>query len=155
MEVIICAIALNEDLYIDEWIRHHLWIGFDRIEIYDNSAVNVLKGLPVAYPPGKVLVHPFPGKLRQLPAYNDAINRLRMTPTWCAFIDLDEFIVLRKHVSIQDLIRDLFPAGAGGALALNWIFFGSNGRLEYSPEPVVQRFTRRARDVNLHVKTIA
>jgi hypothetical protein len=40
---VICAIALDEELYIDEWIRYHLLLGFNHIYVYDNSENNVLK----------------------------------------------------------------------------------------------------------------
>ena len=32
----ICAIAKNEDLYLDEWIQYHLALGFKHIFLYDN-----------------------------------------------------------------------------------------------------------------------
>jgi len=148
---IVCAIALKEELYIDEWIAHNLKIGFDSVVIYDNSDDHSLVDLPDKYL-GRVTVIHYPGKVRQVPAYNDALARFR-ADTWCAFIDVDEFIVLRKHPDIKTLLADVAPQG--GALALNWIMFGSSGREEYSPEPVTKRFTWRAREVNAHVKTIA
>lgn len=150
--VILCAIALNEDLYVDEWINHHLNIGFDHIFIYDNSPSNTLKHLSGEYN-GLVTVIHYPGKMRQVPAYEQHTMKLKHTHAWCAFIDLDEFIVLRKHACIRDLLIDICPNG--GALVLNWVFFGSSGRASYTPEPVVKRFTMRAKEVNRHIKTIA
>ena len=32
----ICAILKNEHQYLDEWIRHHLDIGFDEIYLYED-----------------------------------------------------------------------------------------------------------------------
>lgn len=31
------CIAKDEDLYIDEWIKYHLHIGFDKIYVYRND----------------------------------------------------------------------------------------------------------------------
>jgi acyl-CoA dehydrogenase len=42
-DAVICAIALNEERYIDEWIQYNLFLGFSHIYIYDNSSNNVLK----------------------------------------------------------------------------------------------------------------
>jgi hypothetical protein len=150
--VIICAIALNEDLYVEEWIQHHLKIGFDHIFIYDNSLTNTLQHIGGLYNGLVTIIH-FPGKMCQVPAYEKQAIMLRNTHAWCAFIDLDEFIVLRKHLCIRDLITEICPLG--GALVLNWVFFGSNGQENYSPMPVVKRFTRRAKEINRHIKTIA
>ena len=33
-DAIVCAIALNEELYIDEWIKYNLALGFSHIYIY-------------------------------------------------------------------------------------------------------------------------
>ena len=146
---IVCAIALKEELYIEEWIVHHLRIGFDSIVIYDNSDENTLAGLPDKFLDRVTIVH-YPGRVRQMSAYADAATRYN---TWCAFIDVDEFIVLRKHPDIKSLLAEVAPEG--GALTLNWVMFGSSGHAEYSPEPVTKRFTWRAREANQHIKTIA
>jgi len=150
--VILCAIALYEDAYIDEWVRYHLEIGFDHIFIYDNSLENTLKALPYAYLGHVTIIH-FPGKLRQIPAYTDCVTRLRHTHSWCAFLDIDEFMVLRKHRCVRDLVMDVCPYG--GALTLNWVMFGSSGHTQYSSDPVRYRFTFRARGVSEFVKTVA
>ena len=47
--VALMAIALNEDPYIDEWIKYNLMIGFDHVYIYDNSEGNTLAYLHESY----------------------------------------------------------------------------------------------------------
>ena len=37
MRVVICAMAKNEHLYINDWVKHYLSIGFDKIYLYDND----------------------------------------------------------------------------------------------------------------------
>ena len=37
MQVVVCAMAKNEHLYIKDWVNHYLRIGFDKIYIYDND----------------------------------------------------------------------------------------------------------------------
>ena len=147
---VICAIAKEEDLYIDEWARYHLALGFSKIYVYDNSEEHTLKTMPGRYPPGAVEVVHFPGPVRQVPAYS-AFHRRDTGHTWCAFIDIDEFIVLRKHKDIRAFLQEHC---AEGAVALNWYLFGSSGQTSYSPEPVLQRFQKREAHLNSHVKCI-
>lgn len=155
----VCAIAKNEGPYIDEWIRYNLKLGFDVIHVYDNSDDNDLAHLPALYP-GRVKVTHFPGAARdpaayptevQLAAYNHFIDQARGVHTWGAFIDLDEFIVLKKHADVKSLLTEHCQSGA---LSLNWLMFGSGGAERYSPEPVLLRFQHRAKDVDRHVKSI-
>ena len=40
MRVVVCAMAKNEHLYINDWVKHYISIGFDTIYIYDNDDVN-------------------------------------------------------------------------------------------------------------------
>lgn len=35
--VTICAVVKNEDLYIDEWLTSHKFLGFDRVHLHDNA----------------------------------------------------------------------------------------------------------------------
>lgn len=146
----VCVIAKNEELYIDEWVQYQLKLGFGRIYVYDNSDDNSLK-LQLARYPAVTVIH-YPGRVMQMPAYNHCIQTFAPRHTWMAFIDADEFIVLRKHTTIVDLLREHC---ASGALCLNWYLFGSNHRKEYEPAPVTQRFLMRQQTLNEHVKTIA
>ena len=66
VDVVICAIALNEERYIDEWIKYNLLLGFTHIYIYDNSANNILKDKKS----DRVTIIPFPGITKQLEAYD-------------------------------------------------------------------------------------
>lgn len=147
--VALCAIAKDEQPYIIEWLCYHLALGFDAVYLYDNSDANVLAPLARRYQ--KVVVVHTPGPRMQLPAYNHFIATHARKHTWCGMLDIDEFIVLRRHASIKDLLRQHCDSGA---LALNWYMFGSNGERSYRPLPVVQRFQRRRAAVDRHVKSL-
>ena len=146
----ICLLALNEDRYLDEWLQYHLYLGFDHIFIYDNSDANVLKDLPARYA-GFVSVIHFPGMRQQTNAYNHFIRSAKHSFRWTAFIDGDEFILLKKHASIKDLLAEHCRSGA---LALSWVAFGSSGHEFYEAQPVLQRFTRREKRVSDIFKAI-
>ena len=41
MTYAICAIAKNENNYINDWVNWHINIGFDHIYLYDNNDINM------------------------------------------------------------------------------------------------------------------
>lgn len=149
----ICAIALDEGPYIREWLDHHRRLGFAHAYVYDNSADNSLASLAAELDPDFVTIFHFPGACRQLEAYDDfGVARGGMGHAWAAFIDVDEFIVLNKHDTIVDFARDHCPSGS---VSLNWYLFGSNGHETFDPATSVrERFTKRGRAMNPHVKSI-
>ena len=102
---VLCAMAKDEEAYLDEWVNYHLAIGFETIYLYDNSETNELrqwgqaKSLSVkqrdlrmatmacsqdeagntagdeALVLSRVQVIPWPGEARQFDAYWDCGNR--------------------------------------------------------------------------------
>jgi hypothetical protein len=146
----VCAIMIEEDKYVDEWIQYYFYgLGFTKVFIYDNSPGNTLKELPNKYP--NVTVVHFPGRVKQLAAYQDWFENNGKSITWCAFLDADEFIVLKKHSNITEFLREYCEEGG---LAINWYRYGDSHLKEYTDEPVTKRFTWRENKVNQHIKTI-
>lgn len=148
-KAVLCAIALGENLYLNEWIQYHLKLGFSKIYIYDNSDENEAR----IFQSNEVEIVHFPGTCMQINAYNHFLQNIRKSREfeWGGFIDIDEFIVLKKHETIIELLMEHCK---DGALALNWVLFGSNGETEYRNEPVLKRFIRRSKDVNFHIKSL-
>lgn len=70
---------------------------------------------------------------------------------WAAFIDVDEFILLKKHKTIASLLSEYRECQA---ICVNWKLFGSSGHKESSKEPVLSRFVHSEAGVNPHIKTI-
>lgn len=152
--VTICSIMKNEQLYVDEWLQYHKFLGFDHVYLHDNArnASNYLAGLPEKYGDFVQVFH-LPGHGVQEAAYMNCLKRGAATSTWAAFLDVDEFIVLRKHANIKDFLHDVAPHG--GSVVLNWSVMGSNGSASYDPAPVLTRFTLTSTVPNKHIKTIA
>lgn len=146
-DAVICCIALDEEPYIDEWIDYHLHIGFSHIYIYDNSPTHVLRSKTTS----RVTVVPFPGSSKQLIAYNVFVQTYKRKHMWAAFIDCDEFIVLKKHSSIVDLLHEYRDCQA---LALQWRMFGTSHEVSYRDEPVTKRFHYCSKDVHPLFKSI-
>lgn len=151
----LCAIMIKEEKYVDEWIQYYLYgLGFTRIYIYDNSDENSLKDLPKKYE--NVVVTHFPGKVKQLAAYNDWLTKNKALPDeerikWCALFDTDEFLVLKKHANITEFLREYCK---DGAIGINWYMYGDSHSQKYSAEPVTKRFVWRRKIVDVHIKSI-
>jgi hypothetical protein len=154
IQVVICAVVRDEDPYIDEWIQYNKFLGFTRVLMYDinQNASTVLAQLPEKY--GKfVRVQHFPQKNAYRSAYFQCARPYIGKRIWAAFIDVDEFIVLRKHKSIKEMLVAVAPYG--GAVSINRYSFGSSEQQKYAPEPVLSRFQTRATMLDAYVKTIA
>lgn len=147
---VICAIVKQEHLYIDEWIQYHLKLGFHHIYLYDNDEEEPHAYIEERYK-DKVTVIQFLGKCRQMIAYNKFIREYTGKHRWCAFIDIDEFIVLKHHKNIISFLDDYCQSGA---IALNWVLFGSSNHEKYENKHVLERFQRRQVGVDKHVKII-
>lgn len=140
MTAIVC-IAKNEENYIQEWIKYHLKLGFDHIFVYRNNwyyAVNHSQVTEIQWD----------GEIKQIDAYNTFLEKNTIYK-WVAFIDVDEFLCLKKHSSIQSF---LYSMGEVPCIAMNWVLFGDNN-LEGEDVGVLKRFTKRG-PANQHIKVI-
>ena len=144
MIALVC-IAKNEDLYIDEWIVYHKKLGFDDIFIYQNDWRAKVKNPNATY-------FTLDGICKQFTCYNSFLNEYRHKFDWVTFIDVDEFIVLKKHRDIKEFLKDYNDLPA---LGLNWYLFGDNGlKGKINDYSTIKRFTKRRAHVDRHVKSI-
>ena len=148
----LCAIAKDEDPFLVEWAEFHLRLGFEHIYIFDNnSAVPVRGTLRESVSRGLVTVLDWPlQRHQQLSAYAAALRDYGPDSHWMAFIDIDEFIVPRRHVDIRPML-DAY-SGFGG-LAMHWKIFGSGG-LSRRPRLGVPRSYTGVIDRNPQIKSI-
>jgi len=160
--VIIC-IAKHEQKYIKEFIRYHLNLGFDKIYLYDNEDIPTYKELLREFGENVVVNH-IPGKnYPRLPQY-EALQQFvwnymsRDDITHVAHIDIDEYIVLKKHNNIKEFIKEYIYDGENnvmcGGIGINWRHFGCSGNTSYVNEPLTTRFTKRENNGNIHIKTL-
>ena len=121
----LCAIVKDEGPHLIEWVRHHLRLGVEHFYVYDNgSAIPAGKLLREYQDRDLVTVIDFPGRARQLEAYNHCLGTHGPDTTWLGVIDADEFILPRRHDDLRELLLD-YDAQAG--LALSCLVFGSCG----------------------------
>ena len=163
--ICICAIAKNEEDYLQEWIEHHLKIGFDKIYFYDNNPKNndLQKNICDKYQ--NVIYFDWRGNNDnkiQWNAYNETFNNFKNTFDYIAFIDIDEFIVFNPDQPIQN-IKDFINKNNRKYYHLSWMIMDDNNLVFKDDRPVMERFTEPLPDdiciqykfpENRHVKSI-
>lgn len=154
--IIICAILKDETPYLVEWVEHHLGIGVEHFVLYDNNSVIPAKQTLEAYVrKGVVEVIDCPiTNTPQLKAYTHCLYNMHGRTKWIAYIDLDEFIILKKHRDIHAFLAD-YDEYAG--VCMNWVIHTANGHIEKPEGPVMQNYTEPLPydfPANRHVKSI-
>jgi len=141
---ILCTIK-NEAVYIFE---HYAWykrIGFSRfIYVHNDCTDQTVPALATlaAYDPQVTVIENTvqAGDRPQVSAYAQARARiLQQVQDWYIMVvDIDEFLLLKQHDSIQGLLEAItYPE----VVSFNWRIFGSNEQNEYADDLVVSRFT--------------
>jgi len=141
-KAVIVAVAKDEQQYIEEWITHHLNIGFEEIYLFDNMSIipiaDIIRELPQNIQ-DKVIVELIDTIEPQNHAYIKGTEYYIGKAQWVAVIDLDEFIIT-SYSSIQKLLQpfDKFPNI--GNLLIAWDLYNADGQKYYEDKPVMKRF---------------
>jgi hypothetical protein len=149
------AVALrfkNEAHYLAEWIEFHEAVGVEHFYLYNNNSSDAFREALAPYVLSKlVTLHDWPETPASPAADLHCITHYKGEAKWIAFIDADEFLFPVGEQNIKGILRrfETFPA-----LAVNWIYFGSNGRLARPEGGVLETYTRRSAVPNRHVKSI-
>ena len=135
MRNVVCTIAKNENLYINEWCHYYLNLGFDTLYIYDNNDKDapfigtfidkdIRKNVVIISKRGvktSRLIH------KTFQEFYDSYNK---TFGWCLFCDCDEFLVGIDNIKdflAQDKFKDY------DMIRVKWNVFGDDGILEREP----------------------
>ena len=157
MYPVIVSIAKKEHDYIQEFVKYHLALGFKYIYLYDNEDTPTYNNFFINNDNIKVIHLPFNNydKPVQYVALDNFVeNYLFSTEiTHVAHLDIDEFIVLKKHENICDFISEYIVEDCQG-IGINWRHFGSSGHTEKTDEPLTIRFTMCEEKGNMHIKTL-
>ena len=98
MKLAICAIAKHENNYIEEWVNHHIdVIGVDHIFLYDNNDIDYEPiQRRIVKNKDKLTIIPWAGSGSiQWSAYKNCYINHKDEYDWIAFIDVDEFIIMK------------------------------------------------------------
>ena len=139
-ETAICALAKNEELYLKEWLDHHYALGFDHVYLIDNNDKPGLKSFLASYLDKALLtIIDFHGikPSNQSAAYEYCLANYAKETRWMAFIDIDEFVMLKKDSDIRSFLSHYmhYPA-----ILMNWVMYGSNNQVFNKLGGVKERF---------------
>ena len=71
--------------------------GVEHFYLYNNESSDNYKEVLAPYvEKNLVTLTEFPGKMMQMPAYDDAIDKYRFNCRYMAFIDINEFVYPKK-----------------------------------------------------------
>jgi hypothetical protein len=142
----------NEAPYLEEWLDFHEAVGVDHFYLYNNNSSDHFREVLAPFVArGLVTLHDWPKTPASPAADLHCIAHYRQEARWIAFIDADEFLLPLGEKGLKEILRG-FEDVPG--LAVNWVYFGSNGHLERPEGGVVRNFTRRSALGNRHVKSI-
>ena len=167
MKVLLCCILKMENRYLEEWLRHYVSLGVDKIVIFDNNdtqgkyAENIfdIDYVKDCKDNNIIDVYPIPEeKQAQTRSYNKCYEIYGDKYDWLMFFDIDEFLMLEKAKNIKDFLSDT-RFNQYEMIHVNWKVYDDNDLVtvinnDYS---VVKRFTRPCqtrRDVHCELKTI-
>ena len=127
MRVVICAMAKNEHLYINEWVRHYVRLGVDMIYLYDNDDPNSkpIKQCIDKELRDKVFIYDIRGQVKehlQHDVYTTFYNTHKFE--WCLFCDIDEFLM-----GVRNIKEWLSHFNTAFQIRIKWRLFGDDNKI--------------------------
>ena len=167
LNVALCAIAKNENLYIREWVEYYKNLGIDKIFIYDNNDINgehFEEVIDDYINSDYVSIIDFRGRIRsnesdkdglcmQGVAYKDCLDSYWTVFDFICFFDIDEFLCIdKKYKSLEEFLNDFIDYDG---IKVQWRCYGDNNQILYENKPVLERFKHKKNyNFNKRTKTI-
>lgn len=148
-------VVKGETDILGEWLEHNLDLGIDYFIVYDDASppetIEIIREklstdqysiipwtMKVALEASNQSIHP------QVTAFAHAILNFRDRFRHFAFIDPDEFIVPKNHLTLEEGLASLdhFPN-----ISLPWHMFGRSGHIQRPEGDVGTNFLQRQRQV--------
>lgn len=146
----ICAILKNEHQYLDEWINHHLNVGFNEIYLYEDfgskshdiiadkySNVHLIS-LSTIFDEIKYLHNN-----KQTALYIYFYQNYKNVFDYTAFIDIDEFIMFEDGYGLQSLLNEYQNYNG---IYLFWKMYNANGIIDNPKSNLVSTYTNISDD---------
>ena len=164
IKVCLCAIAKDENLYINDFLKHYKKLGYDHIYIYDNNDINdekVENIIKKYINNGFVTLIDYRGyrgknNRPQLDAYYDCYENHNKEYDWLTFFDLDEYLILKPEgTKIHEFLESERYKDCP-VVKINWVIYSDNDQIKYENKPLMKRFTQPSNFVaeNYYVKSI-
>lgn len=131
----------NEGPFLKEFIEYHLFIGFEHFYLYNNNSTdNYLEVLKPYIEKGIITLTDLEVVPVQVPSYKHFNEHFRNETKWVCFIDLDEFVCLKRYENISDWIKRFskYPV-----VCIYWKYFGSSGLIDHDfSKTVLEQYTQ-------------
>ena len=148
MEIVVCAMAKNEHKYINEWVKHYIKLGVDKIYIYDNDDFDkpfIGDYIDKKYL-SKCVIKNIRGQKReklQHDIYTGFYIKYGNTFDWCLFCDIDEFLVGINNFHSW-LMQPQFRFAK--QVRIKWKLYGDSDLIERDmSKGVVETFTKEVK----------
>lgn len=161
IKVKLFAIAKDEAVYLSTWIHHHLFFGFDEIEVWINNtsdnSEDIIKKISSKNPCIKYTIADefledckLNNKLFQVEAYKFVFNSSKeLGFDYLMFLDIDEYFIPSNFTSsVKDLIE---RQNEFDSLSLQWYFEAPNVNKPTFSQDISQTISICQ---NQHVKSI-
>lgn len=147
MRVVLCAIAKNENKYINDWAHYYFNLGFDHIYLYDNNFSKEpyvgncfdddIKNKITVFNVQNIC-----GQDIQVNSYNNFYRNYKNTFDWCLFCDIDEFLdgITDIHSFFEtnsSKFKDVYQ------IRVKWRLFGDDDLLERDETIPVYKFFKK------------
>lgn len=153
--IAVCVSVAGENITdVREWLLYYRWLGVDHVFLTENSPQRELKSDLQDFVDSSFMTYAWePYPQAQMMVYYRCMQQ-RHKYNWIAFLDSDEFLVVRQpNVTLKALLNEYrhFPG-----LAVHWIMVGPNGR-DSRPHHggVLRHYTTCAAKAHHSVKMIA
>jgi hypothetical protein len=150
------ACARWEQRYIVEWLEYNRSIGFDHVYLYCNDD-DPQELYEAAYPfltgsqPFVTFRHfGLQGQQRQM--YRHFVKNYARETEWFSFIDIDEFLTIKKYKSVYEWISQEHKFA--DCILLNWLFAGDSGHRTRPVGRVLNNYIHRAAQFHPFTKCI-
>ena len=151
---VLLIVNVRDEVKLNEWIQHHLRLGFDGIYITDHLSIN-----PVTSSDERIFVVRYEKQnVRKTCLMHNGIKFAKKNSfDYAMSLDADEFLYLKNHDTIQEYIEFINTRGDFSQIGINWLLFGTNGLNNISEEiddSIIKSYTRSQNELDKHLKSI-
>ena len=144
INICICTIGKNENLYAKEFAEYYYNLGIDKIIIYDNNDIEgenfedilsdyiKIKFIEIIDVRGLSSI--------QIPIYNYCYRKNKLFYDWIGFLDFDEYLNIINNNSIKSFFYKKRFCKCQ-AILFNLVFYNDNNLIEYENVDLNKRFT--------------
>ncbi len=145
MKTVICALAKNENLYINDWVKWYIDLGFDQIYLYDNNDKEtpfVGDFIDKEYRDKVTIINisGLSGRGFQKKIYKNFYESYKNTFDWCFYCDIDEFLMGIENIKtfLDNHSFDKFDQ-----IRIKWRLFGDDNIIERDTKIPVYDFFKK------------